>query len=79
MNIVINVNVEDERTYDKVAYAAQAHYRKDVGTITLVDGVNIYVPLVPAKRYIISSKFIEKPIATSYAGPTASGNPVFLT
>jgi hypothetical protein len=79
MKTIINVNVEDERSSDKVAYAAQANYRSDTGTITLVDGVNIYVPLVPAKKYIINSKDIDSPVAVTYTGLSPTGNPIFLT
>jgi hypothetical protein len=78
MPIMQNVNVSDSRTSQKAAYAAQANYDTAHGTITLIDGVVIYTPLVLNTIYLIDSKQITDPVDGRYTGTSGVGNPVFL-
>jgi hypothetical protein len=78
MPIIQNVNVSDSRTSQKVAYAAQANYDTTYATITLIDGVVIYNPLVLNTIYVIDSKQLAQPVDGRYTGTNGAGNPVFL-
>lgn len=82
MKIIQNVNVETERTSDKVAYATQARYDETNATITLFDGVKGSDSLIVNDDYLIDSKDLEDPVKAKYTGTAPpgdpAGNPIFL-
>jgi hypothetical protein len=79
MPIINNVNVFD-RSHDKAAYAAMADYNTQHRSVTLNNGINIIIPLVPGVPYTIDSKDLQDPVTATYSGPDHAHNnePIFL-
>jgi hypothetical protein len=49
-------------------------------SVTLNNGINIIIPLVPGVPYTIDSKDLQDPVAATYSGPDHAHNnePIFL-
>lgn len=81
MHTITNVKVDSDR-HIQVATASRANYDQNLGTITLLDAVNIIVPLVQNSQYFIDSKDLanNSPVKTSYQGLGAppNNNHIFL-
>jgi hypothetical protein len=78
MPTIKNVKIDTAKTHEQAAYAARANYDTANATITLVDSVVIYQPLVVNDDYTADSKDIHDPARVKYTGTNPAGEPIFL-